>query len=205
MRRLTFDRATTLGLVALAYMVALWQRPGRATSDTKIDLHVDPGALLERVFSVWTPTNDLGAVHSSQYTGYLWPTGPFFALLDWIGVSPWLAHRLWLGTLLALSAWGMLKLMDAFVGRPRGPAHLVAAAFYAFNPYTTVFTFRTTAILLGYVALPWLLVIVLGAVRAVRDAHGWRDWRGWWGAAAFALVVARADRLRGRRACDRLA
>jgi arabinofuranan 3-O-arabinosyltransferase len=192
MRRLTFDRATTLGLVALAYMVALWQRPGRATSDTKIDLHVDPGALLERVFSVWTPTNDLGAVHSSQYTGYLWPTGPFFALLDWIGVSPWLAHRLWLGTLLALSAWGMLKLMDAFVGRPRGPAHLVAAAFYAFNPYTTVFTFRTTAILLGYVALPWLLVIVLGAVRAVRDAHGWRDWRGWWGAAAFALVVTTA-------------
>jgi len=192
MRRLTFDRATTLGLIALAYMVALWQRPGTATSDTKIDLHVNPGELLERVFSVWTPTNDLGAVHSSQYTGYLWPTGPFFALLDWIGVSPWLAHRLWLGTLLALAAWGMLKLMDAFVGRPRGPAHLVAAAFYAFNPYTTVFTFRTTAILLGFVALPWLLVIVLGGVRAVRDAQGWRDWRGWWGAAAFALVVTSA-------------
>ena len=55
MRRLTLDRATTLGLFALAYMVALWQRPGRATSDTKIDLHVDPGRCLERVFSVWTP------------------------------------------------------------------------------------------------------------------------------------------------------
>lgn len=189
MRRLTFDRATTLGFVALAYMVALWQRPGRATSDTKIDLHVNPGELLERVFSVWTPSNDLGAVHSSQYTGYLWPTGPFFALLDWIGVSPWLAHRLWLGTLLALAAWGMLRLMDAFVGRPRGPAHIAAAGFYAFNPYTTVFTFRTTAILLGFVALPWLLVIVQSGVRAVRDAHGWRDWRGWWAAAAFALVV----------------
>ncbi|MEA2420848.1 MAG: arabinofuranan 3-O-arabinosyltransferase [Thermoleophilaceae bacterium] len=192
MRRLTFDRATTLGFVALAYMVALWQRPGRATSDTKIDLHVNPGELLDRVFSVWTPTNDLGAVHSSQYTGYLWPTGPFFALLDWVGVSSWLAHRLWLGTLLALAAWGMLKLMDAFVGRPRGPAHIVAAAFYAFNPYTTVFTFRTTAILLGYVALPWLLVIVREGVRAVHDAKGWRDWRGWWAAAAFALVVTSA-------------
>ena len=189
MARLTRDRLMTLGFASFCFAIALWQRPGRATSDTKIDLHVDPAELLGRVASVWTPTNDLGAVHSSQYTGYLWPVGPFFAGLNLLELSSWLAHRLWLGMLLTLAAWGTLKLMDAMVGRPRGVAHLAAAAFYTLNPYTTVFSFRTTAILLGYVALPWLLVLVVHGVRAVGEAQGWRDWRGWWGAAAFALIV----------------
>ena len=55
--------------------------------------------------------------------------------------------------------------MDAFVGRPRGVAHLVAAAFYLLNPYTVIFTGRTSIALLGYAALPWLLLIVHRGVR----------------------------------------
>jgi arabinofuranan 3-O-arabinosyltransferase len=189
MRTPARDRLVTLGYVVLGFTVALWQRPGRATSDTKIDLHVDPLGLLERVASVWTPTTDLGAVHSSQYTGYLWPTGPFYALFDALGLSPWLVHRLWLGAMFALAAWGALKLMDALAGRPRGVGHAVAAGFYMLNPYTTVFSFRTSVILLGYVALPWLLLTAVHGVRAVSESPGWRNWRGWWGAAVFALVL----------------
>jgi arabinofuranan 3-O-arabinosyltransferase len=180
----------TLGLIAFCFALALWQRPGTAVTDTKIDLHVDPAHFLGDVGSVWTPTGDLGEVHSSQYAGYLWPVGPLYALLHGLGLSAWLAQRVWLGLLFALSAWGVLKLMDLLVGRPRGVAHLVAAAFYALNPYTTVFTFRTTAILLGHVALPWLLVIVAQGVRAIATTrHRWRDWAGWWWPAAFALIV----------------
>ena len=40
---------------------------------------------------------DLGAVHGAQYSGYLWPMGPVFALLHGIGLSPWVAQRIWLG------------------------------------------------------------------------------------------------------------
>ena len=58
--------------------------------------------------------------------------------------------------------------MDAFVGRPRGVAHLVAAAFYVLNPYTVIFTGRTSIALLGYAALPWLLLIVHRGVREPR-------------------------------------
>ena len=82
--------------------------------------------------------------------------------------------------------WGMLKLLDALVGRPRGVAHLVAAAFYLLNPYVAVFTARTSITLLGYAALPWLLLITYHGVHATR---GWRRWRSWWWAAAFALVL----------------
>ena len=88
-----------------------------------------------------------------------------------------MAHRLWLGLIFALSAWGVLRLLDVLVGRPRGVAHLVAAAFYVLNPYTVMFSGRTSITLLGYAALPWLLLVVYHGVRAA--TRGWRDWRGW--------------------------
>ena len=100
-----------------------------------------------------------------------------------------MAHRLWMGLIFAISALGVLRLLDVLVGRPRGVAHLVAAALYMLNPYTVMFTGRTSITLLGYAALPWLLLVVFHGVRAVRDASGWRDWRSWLAAAAFALVL----------------
>jgi arabinofuranan 3-O-arabinosyltransferase len=171
------------GFVIASFALAFAQRPGWATSDTKIDLHVDPGAFLGQVASVWTHSIDLGAVHGAQYSGYLWPMGPIFALLHGIGLSAWVSQRIWLGLIFAVSTWGVLRLMDAFVGRPRGVAHLVAAAFYLLNPYTVIFTGRTSIALLGYAALPWLLLIVHRGVRSVRG------WSGWWWAAAFALIL----------------
>jgi hypothetical protein len=186
MPRLTRERATTIGFVALAFALAFWQHPGWATSDTKIDLHVDPGRFLSSVASVWTPTTDLGEVHSAQYSGYLWPMGPFFALLHSIGIGAWVVQRLWLGLLFALSVWGILRLLDLLVGRPRGIVHVVGALFYLLNPYTVVFSARTSITLLGYAALPWLLIVVHHGVRAVRDR---RRWGGWWWAAAFALIL----------------
>ena len=185
-RRVGRDHALALGFAAVSFGLAFLQRPGWATSDTKIDLHVDPAGFLSEVASVWAPSIDLGAVQGAQYSGYLWPMGPVFALLDAIGLSPWVAHRVWLGLLFALSAWGMLKLLDAFVGRPRGLPHVIGAGFYLLNPYTVIFSARTSVVLLGYAALPWLLLIVHRGVRAARD---WRDWRGWWWAAAFALIL----------------
>jgi arabinofuranan 3-O-arabinosyltransferase len=176
----------TLGFAALAFVVALSQRPGWAHTDTKIDLHVDPSRFLADAASTWTQTTDLGDVHSAQYGGYLWPMGPFYALLRELGIAPWLVQRLWLGLLLALAAWGMLRLLDVLVGRPRGVAHLVATAFFVLNPYTVFCTARATSALIAYAALPWLLIVVHRGVRAVR---GLRGWRGWWWAAAFALIL----------------
>ncbi len=186
MRRLTRNQTMTVGFIALSYALAFWQRPGWATTDTKIDLHVDPGHFLSFVSSVWTPTTDLGEVHSAQYTGYLWPMGPFYAAMHALGLSAWVAQRVWLGLMYTLAAWGMLRLMDLLVSRKRGVAHLVAAAFFLLNPYTVVFTGRTSITLLGYAALPWILIIVYHGVRSVTS---WRDWRGWWWAAAFGLLL----------------
>jgi arabinofuranan 3-O-arabinosyltransferase len=183
MLRVKRDARFTLGFTALAFAIAFWQMPGRATSDTKIDLYVDPLRFISSVVSVWTNTTDLGEVHGAQYGGYLWPMAPFYALFHQLGVSPWVSQRIWLGLLLSLSAWGLLRLLDALIGKPRGVAHLVAAAFYMLNPYTVVFTARTTFTLLGYAALPWLLLAVHRGLRVNRG------WRAWWWPAAFALII----------------
>jgi arabinofuranan 3-O-arabinosyltransferase len=189
MLRVRKDAGVTLGFAALAFAVAFWQMPGWATSDTKIDLYVDPGRFLSSVASVWTNTGDLGEIHSSQYGGYLWPMGPFFSLCHALGLSPWVAERLWLGLILALAAWGVLRLLDALLSAPRGIAHVVAAAVYTFNPYTVVFTARTSITLLGYAALPWLLLIVH---RGLRVEPGAGRLKTWWWPAAFALVFTSA-------------
>src|SRR4051794_9397536 len=176
----TRDRWVPLALAAGCYLLALLQRPGFASSDTKIDLHVDPSGFLGDVASVWSPTGSLGHIQGGQYGGYLWPMGPFFALGHELGLSPWLVQRLWLGTLLAIGAWGAVRLLDALLDRRRGTAHVVAGVLFAVNPYVVVFSSRTSITLLGYALLPWLLLVVH---RALRDP------RSWWWAAAFGLLV----------------
>src|SRR4051794_31022660 len=176
----TRDKAVPLSLAAGCFVLALLQRPGLASSDTKIDLHVDPTGFLGDVAAVWSPTGSLGHIQGGQYGGYLWPMGPFFALLHELGLAPWVIQRLWLGTLLALAAWGAVRLLDALLPRPRGAAHVVAGILFAVNPYVVVFSSRTTITLLGYALLPWLLLAV---------HRGLRDPRRWWWAAAFALLV----------------
>src|SRR4051794_22182501 len=105
--------------------------------------------------------------------------GPFFALGHASGLAPWLVHRLWLGTLLALGAWGVVRLLDALLGRPRGVAHVVAAVLFSVNPYVVVFANRSTFTLMAYAALPWLLLCVHRGIRR----------GGWWWASAFALIL----------------
>ena len=167
-------------LGAAAFAFAFAQRPGLATADTKINLHVDPGRFLSDVASMWTSTGQLGGVQAGQQAGYLFPMGPLFAFGHLLGLSDWVVQRLWLGSLLALAAWGVVRLLDALLGRPRGIAHLAAGAVTLLNPYVVTYANRTTVTLLAYAALPWLLVVVH---RGLRDARGWR-WP-----AAFALLV----------------
>jgi arabinofuranan 3-O-arabinosyltransferase len=168
-----------LALAAIGLALALVQRPGESATDTKIDLHAIPVRFLGEITSLWSSSSGLGGVETAQYAGYLFPMGPFFALGHLAGLPDWLVDRLWIALVLALAAWGVVRLSDAWFGQPRGVAHAVAGLTYLLNPYVVVFVNRTTVTLLAYAALPWLLLIVH---RGVREG-GWRM------PAAFALVV----------------
>src|SRR4051794_138609 len=173
-------RTLPAALAALALVIALLQRPGLASSDTKIDLHVDPGGFLADVASAWSSTGDLGHVQGGQYGGYLFPMGPFFALGHWLGAAPWLVQRLLLGLVLTLAAGGAVGLMDVLAG-PRGRAHAVTGLLVLLNPYVVVFSARTSVTLLGYAALPWLALCTLKG----SDPSSRRDSTGLTAAVAF--------------------
>jgi len=164
--------AIPLGLSVAAFALAVSQRPGWASSDTKIGLHVDPLKLLGEVADVWSSSGTTGHVQGGQYSGYLLPMGPFFALLRLIGVSPWLSQRLWLGLVLAVGAWGMVRLIDVLHCRQRGWAHAGAGAFMLLNGFVVTFANRTSVTLLALAVLPWLLVAVH---RGLRQPKGWRE------------------------------
>ena len=156
-------------LGAVAFLLAFAQRPGWATADTKINLHVDPGRFLADVASMWTSTGQLGDVQAGQQAGYLFPMGPFFAAGHAIGLSDWVVQRLWLGTVLALAAIGTARLLVALLGRPSVPAQLAAGAVVLLNPFVVTYANRTTVTFLAYAALPWLMLAVH---RGLRESRG---------------------------------
>ncbi|HEX8119877.1 MAG TPA: alpha-(1-_3)-arabinofuranosyltransferase family protein [Solirubrobacteraceae bacterium] len=164
-------RLIPLGLAAASYVLALVQRPGVVVADTKVDLYVDPGSFIADVASAWTPTGQLGHVFGGQYGGYLFPMAPWFAGGDALGVPTWIVHRLWLGTLFALAAWGVVRLLDDLLDRPRGAPHVAAAVLFVLNPYVAVYANRISVSLLAYAALPWLLLAVH---RGLRQPRAWR-------------------------------
>src|ERR671923_841628 len=127
-------RSIPLGLALLALALGLAQRPGTVVADTKIDLYVDPARFLGHVLSVWSPTSDLGHVFGAQYSGYAFPMAPFFALGSALGLPVWLVHRLWLAAVLALAAWGVVRVLDALHGPRRGVLHPGAGAPFILHP-----------------------------------------------------------------------
>jgi hypothetical protein len=175
------EKRVPAGLSLAAFVIAFLQHPGLATSDTKVGLHVNPAEFLGNVASVWSRTASLGHVQGGQYSGYLWPMGPFFWLGHEIGLSDWVVERLWLGALLALAAWGAVRLLQVLFSTRAAPGLITAGALYMLNPYVVVMTSRTTVFLLGYAALPWLLLAV---------HRGLRQPTRWWWPAAFALLVS---------------
>src|SRR5207244_1075583 len=83
---------------------------------------------LGHLASAWSSSADLGHVWAGQYSGYLFPMAPWFALGHALGIPEWIVHRAWLGTLLFLAAWGVVRLMEVMWERDRGVAHVAAHA-----------------------------------------------------------------------------
>ena len=96
-----------LWLTALS--ATLTSNPGRVPGDTKLSLYLNPLRLVSD--SIWTWDNRLFAGWvPHQNVGYLWPTGPFYALFDALGSPDWVAHRIWIATLMALAGVGAFRL-----------------------------------------------------------------------------------------------
>ena len=165
-----------LALAMLAYVPLMLTAPGKVAADTKQYLYLDPGRLMERAWSMWDPNIGFGTV-THQNIGYLFPMGPFYWVLDRVGIPDWVSQRIWLGTILLFAGLGMLYLFRTL--DLRGPGATVGALAFMLSPYSLDYAARISVILLPWAGLPFLLVFVIKGLRH----DGWRY------PALFALTV----------------
>ena len=163
-------------LAALAYLPALTAAQGRMPSDSKLYLYLDPTRFLADAAGSFDPRQFAGWV-PHQHISYLWPAGPWFSLFDLIGLPDWIAHRLWLGTILLAAGLGARWCVRQ-LGLSAGAA-LAAAIVYQTSLYVLPYVSRTSVMLLPWAGLGW---IVAFTVRATRR-------RTWGDPAAIALIV----------------
>ncbi len=178
-------------LAAVAYIPLLRTAPGLVEDDSKQYLYTDPARFMAQVVSLWNPDVSMGTV-THQYIGYLLPMGPYYALMEALGVPTWVAQRLWTGSLLFLAGAGVLFLLRTLAPASRpgdgsldtatvgGVGAMVAAFAYMLSPYVLQNEARQSALLLPWVGLPWMVGLTARALRT----GGWRH------PALFALVVA---------------
>ncbi len=148
-------------LAALAYVPALASSPGKMPADTKLYLYLNPARLISdapytfdaRQFAGWVP---------HQVIAYLWPQGPWFWLGDTVRLPDWVVHRLWIGTLMFLAGAGVLWLCRRRFGLGV-LASLAAAIVYQLSPYLLPYVSRTSAMLLPWAGLGWLVGLTMGA------------------------------------------
>lgn len=164
-------------LAALAYVPVFLSRPGQVAADTKQYLYLDPGKLTTGAASMWDPNTGLGTV-THQNIGYLLPMGPYYWLVQWLGIPTWVGQRIWMGSLMMAAGAGA-----AYCCRRlglEGPGRAVAAVAYMLTPYILDYLDRISAILMPWAALGWMIGLTATAARR----GGWRH------PALFALVVA---------------
>ncbi len=166
----------TLALAAVVYVPLLLTRRGQVGADTKTYLYLDPGRLLSRAAHMWDPNIGMGTV-THQNIGYLWPMGPYYWLMDAIGLPDWVAQRLWLGSVLFLAGLGVRWMLREL--HWDGAGVTVASFAYALTPYVLEYAARISVILLPFAGLPWLIGL---AARSLRR----QDWAS---PAWFALVA----------------
>jgi arabinofuranan 3-O-arabinosyltransferase len=177
-------RIDVVFLAALAYLPALLSSPGRMPADTKLYLYTDPGGLIQRAASTFEPDQFAGWVPHQQIT-YLWPSGPWFWLFDALSLPDWIAHRLWIGSIMFAAGMGV-RSCARILGHT-GPAALAAAAVYQFSPYLLPYVSRTSLLLLPWAGLGWIVAATIRATRLDGPRSPLDRWRE---PAIIGLIVA---------------
>ena len=182
--------AVAVGVLALlAYLPALASSPGRMPADTKLYLYLDPAGLVGRAASTFEPDQFAGWVPFQQIT-YLWPSGPWYLLFDVLGVPDWVAHRLWIATIMFLAGAGMLW-TARLLGLSRSGA-FIAALVYQLAPFMLAYISRTSLLLLPWAGLGWIVGLT------VRATLGQTTRRNRPALAAGSLARPGPDRVGGR-------
>ena len=110
-----------LVLAGVAYVPLLLTAPGEVGADDKLYLYLHPASFMAQVASMWDPSVDMGTV-THQYIGYLFPMGPYYALMQWLVRADVGGPALWTGSILFAAGAGVLFLLRTLSRPGDGPA-----------------------------------------------------------------------------------
>lgn len=172
-----FQTAITVAVLALlAYGPSLRAARGLMPADSKLYVYLDPGRFISDTTTSFDP-RQFGGWVPHQHIAYLWPTGPWYWVFETLGVPDWIAHRLWIGTLLFTAGLGVRWMARVLGFNPL--AAFAAAIVYQLSPYILPYISRTSVLLLPFAGLGWIVGLTIRA--SIRGR--WRY------PAAIALVV----------------
>ncbi|NDB05825.1 MAG: DUF3367 domain-containing protein, partial [Acidimicrobiia bacterium] len=150
--------ALLITLATLAYVPLVLTAPGKVPGDTKLYLYLNPWRLMSDAVFSWD-ARQFGGWVPHQNVGYLWPSGPWFGLFDLARVPDWIAHRLWIGSLLFIAGAGIVHLGRRLQLPTSSIA--VAAFVYQLSPFVLPYISRTSALLLPWALLGWLVAVTI--------------------------------------------
>jgi len=160
-RRLTL-LAGCLLLSALAFSLD----PTRIVGDTKLDLTINPLGFLYRALYLWDPAY-FGQLQNQAY-GYLFPNGPFHAVLISAGMPEWVVQRLWMAALLCAAFTGTVAVARALrIGSL--PTQVLAGVAFALSPRVLTLLSYNSAELQPTLLLPWVLLPLIHGTRPGAD------------------------------------
>ena len=159
-------RLTLLAVCLLLSALACSLDPTRIVGDTKLDLTVNPLGFLYRALYLWDPSY-FGQLQNQAY-GYLFPNGPFHALLIGAGMPEWVVQRLWMAALLCAAFTGTVAVARALrVGSL--PTQVVAGVAFALSPRALTLLSYNSAELQPTMLLPWVLLPLVHGTRPGAD------------------------------------
>ena len=150
------DRARVWAVVVALVAASFAQAPGSVAADTKLDLYENPWGLLRRAVHMWDPQTASGALQNQAY-GYLFPQGPFFGVLESLGLPGWVAQRLWWALLLTVAFLGMRRLL-AVLGVGGDGARIFGGLLFALSPRIVSALGELSSEVWPMAMAPWVLV-----------------------------------------------
>lgn len=135
--------------------VVLLEARGLIVRDSELGVDVAPLQWIASAVHLWDPSAFSGSVQIEKF-GYLLPMAPFFALGQLLHVPVWITERLWLSSLLAIGAWGVIRIAEQ-LGHSRRWPRVLGAIAYCTAPIVIDWS-SISVDLLAVAFLPWVLL-----------------------------------------------
>lgn len=132
--------------------------------DSVLGLDISPVQFLQHIFSTYS-SSSLGHRINGSEIAYL-PMALFYAICSYLSGSILFTQQMWFSLLLALAAFGMMKLFQEWWSESAVLPGVLAGVLYSVSPYVLLNLQGASSLIIPYAAAPWFAWSGLRLVRS---------------------------------------